>query len=315
VDWTGAVTAWDAASGRELRVFRHASGILTSVAISPDGRLAASTGNTGQTEIWDLRTGREVRKIENAGEGVAFSPDGRRLATGSPDRLVRLWDVATGRELLALPGHRTEARWIAFSRDGHRLVTADIRGTTLLWGGASPLAPAAGAAWPPSGNLIVNGSFEQGDDLDGGWRVVEAGSNQIPGWEVSAGNVDRVSSHLLTSWDGEAVLDLDGIRRGAIRQTFPTVPGQSYRITFRMAGNLFAAPRYKEMRLTVAGTSQVYRFDTDSRTAGEPGWTACEWRFTARAALTTLEFASLNPEESAAGVVLDGVAVVPAPAR
>ena len=39
---------------------------------------------------------------------VVFSPDGRSIASGSDDMTVRVWDVSTGKEVRRLEGH-TEA--------------------------------------------------------------------------------------------------------------------------------------------------------------------------------------------------------------
>src|SRR5262249_16207300 len=54
---------------------------------------------------------------------VAFSPDGRRLVIGSQDSAAKVWDAERGRELLALKGHTTPVRGVAFSPDGKRIVT------------------------------------------------------------------------------------------------------------------------------------------------------------------------------------------------
>jgi len=79
---------------------------------------------SGWAGLWDVRTGRELLKLDKFDRGmvesVDFSPDGRILATGSRDNAVRLWDVATGRELLKLKGHSTQ-QGVIFSPDGKTL--------------------------------------------------------------------------------------------------------------------------------------------------------------------------------------------------
>jgi hypothetical protein len=59
----------------------HHSGVITRVAVSPDGRLLASgnsEGGKGTVKIWDLQTGTELRELpEPVGfiRDLAFSPD------------------------------------------------------------------------------------------------------------------------------------------------------------------------------------------------------------------------------------------------
>src|SRR5205807_3467110 len=94
-----------------LALFGHV-GSTAAVALSPDGRLAASAalggGSGHEVVLWDLQPQapkREVRRLEVTDRRLhrlAFSPDGSRLAAGSggggtPDPAeLTLFDVATG---------------------------------------------------------------------------------------------------------------------------------------------------------------------------------------------------------------------------
>lgn len=92
---------------------------------SADGRLAV-TGAAGDVVVWDVATGREVRRFAgNTGDPGAqdvdgwlwgaFSPDARLFAAAAGPNL-RLWDVATGKLLWK----RTNAAHAIFEPDGER---------------------------------------------------------------------------------------------------------------------------------------------------------------------------------------------------
>jgi WD40 repeat protein len=93
--------------------------ISSGLAVSPDGRLVASTTEWGLVQWFDPLKGELIEAVRghlNGAFGIRFSPDGRRLisATGGRDT-VKLWDVGTRQELLALSGSPGplcyEARW------------------------------------------------------------------------------------------------------------------------------------------------------------------------------------------------------------
>ena len=52
---------------------------------------------------------------------VAVSPDGKRAATGEPGGAIRLWELSTGKILHTLSGHTTSVTGLAFSADGNTL--------------------------------------------------------------------------------------------------------------------------------------------------------------------------------------------------
>jgi WD40 repeat protein len=69
---------------------------------------------------------------------VAISPDGRILASSGGDKVIRLWDVASGQPLRVIHGHTDWVLTVAFSPDGSLLASAGAEKTIRLWHVRSP---------------------------------------------------------------------------------------------------------------------------------------------------------------------------------
>lgn len=177
------VRLWDAATGRELRAFRHEG--TAAFAMSAAGDRVATVGNDRIIRVWDTRTGLEVRSLGRiqpvtalglSGEGqgaepllaLAFSPDGRRVLAGGFTAL-RLWDVGDGRELRSIESLPAWPEALAFSPDGAHFAAALNNGMLRIWpagrdGQPLELQGHSGAVealrFSPDGRLLASG----GDD-------------------------------------------------------------------------------------------------------------------------------------------------------
>ncbi len=91
----------DAATGADRTPVEGHRGPLYALAVSADGRLAASSDGDGEVRVYDLTAG-EVRwtlEVEGGAVGaVEFTPDGRSLWTAGADGTVRRWNLAAGSE-------------------------------------------------------------------------------------------------------------------------------------------------------------------------------------------------------------------------
>lgn len=167
-----------------------------------------------------------------------------------------------------------------------------------------------------------NGSFEVGFPITTPapcFVTLPVGSTNLTGWTVISGNIDWnfTPCGAGSQTDGVTHLDLVGDQGiGGIQQTFDTVPGWVYQVSFDLNGNFGGPPVVKPLRVTVAGNIHDYTFDTTGENAGNSAsfWTNKSFSFTATGTSETISFVSnILSSGINAGAAIDNVIVTGAP--
>ena len=108
---------------------------ITSVTVSPDGTMAASSALDSKVCVWDLNSGTEVRSID-AGPieawTVAFSADSKLIASGSQGGVVNIWSVASGGCEFSMPTGGKFTMSVAWSPNGSYVACGAAEGAVYL---------------------------------------------------------------------------------------------------------------------------------------------------------------------------------------
>jgi WD40 repeat protein len=222
----GTMLLWDITSGDLIHDFDLDGAVAHSVALSADGRAAATGLFDGRVLLWDMESRGLIRSFEGHRDvvtDVAFSPDETRILSVSLDRSLRLWDATSGDELLAVETPGALLR-VAFSPDSRSAASssADLTAapnhppeerdrTIRVWDletgqEIQRFEPRSGFVraidFSPDGAYILSGT----------WNAAEEGTLQL--WNIASGQLERriygahtdIVSDVRFSADGRRIL-------------------------------------------------------------------------------------------------------------
>lgn len=172
------------------------------------------------------------------------------------------------------------------------------------------IALAAFAALAPmshAADLITNGGFE--DSVFAGTFTTYGTGGGLSGWTIESGTVDLINSYWQPAL-GHYSLDLNGNSAAVISQSFATVVGQTYNVSFSMAGNTDGGGAVKAITVG-AGGDHAFSFDASGKSHGDMGWVTKSFSFVADSSTSTLRFTG-SPSNTYYGAALDNVSVTAA---
>jgi len=206
---------WDVATAKKVQNLLGHTGMIYEVALSDDGKLAATASKDKIVGLWELPGGKKLHDfLGHAGPvlGLAMSPDGKFVLSGSEDKTAILWDAPNRKKLQTFSGHTKSIYCVDVSGDGKRVLTGSFDHTAILWDAASGQKiqtfqghadTVFGVALSPDGKRVVTAS---GDKTVVLWDAASGKKLQ-----TFLGHTDRVND-VAFSGDGARFLSgsLDG---------------------------------------------------------------------------------------------------------
>ncbi|HLH54668.1 MAG TPA: protein kinase [Verrucomicrobiae bacterium] len=196
---------WKLCSDESQLSFTNFSERVTSVAVSPDGSLAAAS--SGATiKLFNLHTGREVGTLQSSTEevvAIAFCPKATNILAAASTETVQLWDMAAKKVIDAFdarprgPGSYSCLGSLTFSPNGQLLAVGsgvsvtltvrDIEHRTNLWT-RSTRVHVSTATFTPDGEHLISGGGDVGNPVL--WDLATGQAVEFPpehkGWVNSA---------------------------------------------------------------------------------------------------------------------------------
>ncbi len=257
-----AVKIWRIEDRILLHTFSGETYLVTSAAISPDGKtIATGTGTEDSTlKLWQVSDGRLLYSVNGGRGGVvalAFSPDGTTIASGGGN----IWNANDGKLLRTLTcDYSIQA--IAYSPDGRTLATGGHNKAIDIWNVedgqkqrslTGDIEVVNTIAFSPDGLTLVAGVEKLTENLKDG-NLVFGMEKTIKIWDVKDGTLVRTidgyqGSGVVISPDGTSVatggkyepnVKILSIKNGTLLRTIMGYSGASDILAYSPDGKTLA---------------------------------------------------------------------------
>jgi WD40 repeat protein len=285
---------WNVASGELIRAFPDTNGV-DSASFSADGAKVLTVNYARIPEIWDVKTGILLRRLDTAPMvfAVAATPDFGRLYTINDYKVVE-WDTETGKEIRILINFEVGATYVASSPNGRLLATGNSRLT--IW---NAITGQRVLTFSEQTNAVEALVFLSDDQL----IVLDTESLKV--FDVVTGHVIRrlleTNAHfydidrLTLSSDGEILFiggassSLLSLASGKLLGTFPPDKSMTYLADLSPDGKLVLTGGGDSLTIWNASTGQLIRQFTVGGTEEEPGvWMRASFSPDSRKVLATV---------------------------
>jgi len=207
---------------------------------SDDGTLALWDGATG--EMLRRFEGHAAKVVD-----VAVSPDGKLAASASWDRTAALWRIADGALAARLEGHAGPVNTVGFSPGGDRLYTGSYDGSIRLWpadgSATTPIRPVIAYGWGINAMRVLDGGRIAFGAQNGDVRVIDADGNEIKVLAPHDGPVLALAAapdgDVLATGGADGVIRLWQTDDWAVGESYSNPTGPVWAIAFKSAGALY----------------------------------------------------------------------------
>lgn len=189
------VKIWKRPEGGKKLELAGLEGAAQSIAVSPDGKLAAIGEESGKIKVFDLATGQVVKKLEGHAatvRGLAFSADNSKLVSASHDKTFRVWNLADGQQIASVEAP-APLNAVALVGEDKQMATGGEDNVIRLWE-----LPAAQPAEAPAPIKELSGHSAPVTSLvaiPGGKLLSGSKDNTARVWDLGAGNAVQTLNH------------------------------------------------------------------------------------------------------------------------
>lgn len=179
------INVWSMATGEQVERFRAQRTSVIALAMSPDGKIVASSGDDAGLNLWEWQALEENYLFLDTNNNILsllVTPDSQVLISAGLDG-IRLWDLRTQKPIYTLVRFDNQTHSIAIDpSNGYILVTGGLKGEIKYWNVRTGelFAQFSGhrdkigvLAFTPDGSKLISGS----DDRT--IKVWDANSNRL----------------------------------------------------------------------------------------------------------------------------------------